>query len=49
MVQPYYKGKHMDKDKFGYDGEQWGGFPVGPSLNEVYLSTDLDKYRTIKI
>jgi ABC-type transport system substrate-binding protein len=49
LYQPYYKGKQLDKDKFGYDGEEWGAFPTNYGLNDVYLSKDLDTYRTIKI
>ncbi len=49
LYQPYYKGKHLEKDKYGYDGEEWGSFPTNYGLREVYINKDVDKYRTAKI
>jgi ABC-type transport system substrate-binding protein len=45
LYQPYYKGKHLEKDKYGYDGEEWGAFPVNYGLNDVYIAGNVDQYR----
>jgi ABC-type transport system substrate-binding protein len=49
LYQPYYKGKHLAKDKYGYDGEEWGAFPTNYGLREVYLGKDVDQYRKASI
>ncbi len=49
LYQPYYKGKHLEKDKYGYDGEEWGAFPTNYGLNEVYVGKDVDQYRKASI
>ena len=49
LYQPYYKGKHLDKDKYGYDGEEWGSFPTNYGLDSVYIGADVDKTRTAKV
>ena len=49
LYQPYYKGKHLAKDKYGYDGEEWGSFPTNYGLDSVYIGADVDKTRTAKV
>jgi ABC-type transport system substrate-binding protein len=49
LYQPYYKGKHLDKDKYGYDGEEWGSFPTNYGLDSLYIGADVDKTRTAKV
>lgn len=45
LYQPYYKGKQLEKDKYGYDGEEWGTFPTNYGINEVYLAKNVDEIR----
>jgi ABC-type transport system substrate-binding protein len=44
--QPFVKGDILEKDKYGYDGLQWGsGGTSGFSLPSLYNTKDVDKYR----
>lgn len=44
--QPFVKGDFLAKDKYGYDGLQWGsGGTSGFALQSEYYSNDIDKYR----
>jgi len=46
LYQPFYKGSELDKDKFGYDGLQFGAAgTTGYGWQTLYIANDVDKYR----
>lgn len=44
--QPFFKGSALDKDKYGYDGLEWGGAGTGGyAYQSLYIANNVDQYR----
>jgi len=44
--QPFYQGAALNKDKYGYDGLEWGGAGVGGyAYQTLYIANNVDQYR----